>query len=46
MTGEDLYVYVGVEDTGKGLTEDEAKSLFQGFAQGITTLLYPIKLSG
>lgn len=40
MTGEELYVYVGVEDTGKGLTQDEAKSLFQRFAQGTSKLAY------
>lgn len=32
--GEEVYIYVGVEDTGRGLTEDECKVLFQRFAQG------------
>ncbi|KAH0154604.1 histidine kinase, partial [Aureobasidium melanogenum] len=31
--GEEVYIYVGVEDTGRGLTEDECKVLFQRFAQ-------------
>jgi hypothetical protein len=32
--GDEVYIYVGVEDTGRGLTEDECKVLFQRFAQG------------
>ncbi|CAD0093465.1 unnamed protein product [Aureobasidium mustum] len=31
--GEEVYIYIGVEDTGRGLTEDECKVLFQRFAQ-------------
>jgi len=31
--GDEVYIYVGVEDTGRGLTEDECKVLFQRFAQ-------------
>ncbi|KAI4728902.1 hypothetical protein E4T49_03345 [Aureobasidium sp. EXF-10728] len=31
--GEEVYIYVGVEDTGRGLTKDECKVLFQRFAQ-------------
>lgn len=31
---EELYIYIGVEDTGRGLTEEECKLLFQRFAQG------------
>ncbi|THW23318.1 hypothetical protein D6D23_05698 [Aureobasidium pullulans] len=30
---EELYIYIGVEDTGRGLTEEECKLLFQRFAQ-------------
>jgi signal transduction histidine kinase len=32
--GDEVYIYIGVEDTGRGLTEDECKVLFQRFAQG------------
>lgn len=32
--GEEVYIYISVEDTGRGLTEDERKVLFQRFAQG------------
>lgn len=35
--GEEVYIYIGVEDTGRGLTEDECKVLFQRFAQGKLT---------
>ncbi|KAH0264502.1 histidine kinase, partial [Aureobasidium melanogenum] len=31
--GDEVYIYIGVEDTGRGLTEDECKVLFQRFAQ-------------
>jgi PAS domain S-box-containing protein len=32
--GEDIYLQIGVYDTGSGLTEDEMKVLFQRFQQG------------
>lgn len=35
--GDEVYIYIGVEDTGRGLTEDECKVLFQRFAQGKLT---------
>lgn len=35
--GDEVYIYIGVEDTGRGLTEEECKVLFQRFAQGKLT---------
>ncbi|KAK4543586.1 hypothetical protein LTR36_005481 [Oleoguttula mirabilis] len=32
-TGEDLFLQIAVTDTGRGLTEDETRLLFQRFAQ-------------
>lgn len=32
--GEDIYLQIGVYDTGRGLTDDEIKVLFQRFQQG------------
>lgn len=44
--GEEVYIYIGVEDTGRGLTEDECKVLFQRFAQGKPIVLDPSIRSG
>jgi signal transduction histidine kinase/AmiR/NasT family two-component response regulator len=33
-SGDDIYLQIGVYDTGSGLTEDEMKVLFQRFQQG------------
>lgn len=37
-----IYIYIGVEDTGRGLTTDETKHLFQRFAQGECTDLLEV----
>jgi signal transduction histidine kinase len=37
--GEELYLFISVEDTGVGLTEEECKILFARFAQGMLPLL-------
>jgi hypothetical protein len=43
--GDEVYIYIGVEDTGRGLTEDECKVLFQRFAQGKFSLAVHIESS-